>query len=135
MNRINWVGVIVATVAAFFIGFLWYGLLFETAWLEMTGRTQAGAEETSVLPMGWGLLQTFITMTGLAWFVGREASWLEGLKTGLVAAICFALTTSAYGFIYGTAAVGLLPIDWSHLLVVYAVGGGVIGGLRMRPRA
>jgi hypothetical protein len=133
MNRINWVGVIVATVAAFFIGFLWYGLLFEATWLELTGQTKG--EDMSVLPMGWGLLQTFVTMTGLGWFIGREGSWMEGLKTGLIAAVCFALMTSAYSFIYETSPTGLLPIDWSHLLVIYAVGGAIIGGLRMKSRA
>ena len=132
MNRINWVGVIVATVAAFFIGFLWYGLLFETTWLELTG--QAKSEDMSMLPMGWGLLQTFVTMTGLGWFIGREASWMDGLKAGLVAAVCFAMMTSAYGFIYETAPVGLLPIDWGHLLVIYALGGAIIGGLGTKAR-
>lgn len=133
MNRINWLGVIVATVAAFFIGFLWYGLIFEATWLELTGQSKS--EDMSVLPMAWGLAQTFVTMLGLGWFIGRDSTVLNGLKTGLIAAVCFALMTSAYGFIYETAPAGLLPIDWSHLLVIYAVGGAIIGGLRMKPRA
>ncbi len=132
MNRINWLGVIVATVAAFFIGFLWYGLIFEATWLELTGQTKS--EDMSMLPMVWGLAQTFVTMLGLGWFIGRDSSVMEGLKTGLVAAICFALMTSAYNFIYETSPTGLLPIDWSHLLVIYAVGGALIGGLRMKPK-
>ena len=133
MNRINWLGVIVATVAAFFIGFLWYGLIFEATWLELTGQSKS--EDMSVLPMAWGLAQTFVTMLGLGWLIGRDSTVLNGLKTGLIAAVCFALMTSAYGFIYETAPAGLLPIDWSHLLVIYAVGGAIIGGLRMKPRA
>ena len=133
MNRINWLGVIVATVAAFFIGFLWYGLLFEATWLELTGQTKS--EDVSMLPMAWGLAQTFVTMLGLGWFIGRDSTLMDGLKTGLVAAICFALMTSAYNFIYETAPTGLLPIDWSHLLVIYAVGGAIIGGLRMKAKA
>ena len=133
MNRINWLGVIVATVVAFFIGFLWYGLIFEATWLELTGQTKG--EDMSMLPMVWGFAQTFVTMLGLGWFIGRDATVMDGLKTGLVAAICFALMTSAYNFIYETTPTGLLPIDWSHLLVIYAVGGAIIGGLRMKPRA
>lgn len=133
MDRINWLGVIAATVVAFFIGFLWYGLIFEATWLELTGQTKS--EDMSMLPMAWGLLQTFVTMLGLGWFIGRDSSVMEGLKTGLVAAICFALMTSAYNFIYETSPTGLLPIDWSHLLVVYAVGGAIIGGLRMKAKA
>jgi hypothetical protein len=133
MNRINWLGVIVATVAAFFIGFLWYGLIFEATWLELTGQTTS--EDMSMLPMLWGLGQTFVTMFGLGWFIGRDSNLMDGLKTGLIAAVCFALMTSAYNFIYETSPTGLLPIDWSHLLVIYAVGGAIIGGLRMKPKA
>jgi hypothetical protein len=125
-TKLNWLGVIVATVAAFFIGFLWYGLLFEAVWKDLSG---IGAEDG-------GLVQTFVTMVGLAWFIARDGAggWLAGMKIGLIAGVCFALMTSAYGFIYQTSPLGLLPIDWSHLLAVYAVGGALIGGLRLKPR-
>ncbi len=133
--KLNWLGIIVATVVAFFMGFLWYGLIFEATWLELTGKTKS--EDMSMLPMAWGFGQTFVTMVGLGWFIARGGSsgWMAGLKIGLVAGVCFALMTSAYGFIYETAPMGLLPIDWSHLLVIYALGGAIIGGLKMKPKA
>jgi hypothetical protein len=132
MARINWLGVIVATIAAFFIGFLWYGLIFEAAWKELTG---VSGEDGDPMWMLLGLVQTFVTMFGLGWFIGRGSSWMEGLKTGLIAGFCFAVMTTAYDFIYQTSPIGLLPIDWSHLLVIYAVGGAIIGGLKMKPKA
>lgn len=133
--KLNWLGIIVATVAAFFTGFLWYGLIFAEKWVALTGVTDEG--DGNVMWMLIGLVQTFVTMVGLGWFIARDGStgWMAGLKIGLVAGVCFALMTSAYGFIYQTSPMGLLPIDWSHLLVVYAVGGAVIGGLRMKPKA
>lgn len=132
--KLNWPGILAATVAAFFIGFLWYGLIFEKQWIALTGVTGEGGDPRW---MALGLVQTFVTMVGLGWFIARDggAGWIHGLKIGLVAGVCFALTTSAYGFIYQTSDIGLLPIDWSHLLVVYAVGGALIGGLRMKPKA
>ena len=131
--KLNWLGIIVATVVAFFVGFLWYGVLFQARWMELTGVTG----ESDPMWMLLGLVQTFVTMVGLGWFIARDGSsgWMAGLKIGLVAGVCFALMTSAYGFIYQTSPMGLLPIDWSHLLVVYAVGGALIGGLRMKPKA
>ena len=133
-TKLNWLGIIVATVVAFFVGFLWYGVLFEAIWKDLSG---VGAEDGDPMWMMLGLLQTFITMIGLGWFIARDGAvgWMAGLKIGLVAAVAFALMTSAYGFIYQTSPMGLLPIDWSHLLVVYAVGGALIGGLRMKPKA
>lgn len=131
MNRINWPGVIVATIVAFFVGFLWYGILFEAQWKALTGVTGEGGDPMWML---MGLVQTFITMAGLGWFIGG-GGLMDGVKTALIACVCFALMTSAYGFIYMTSNMGLLPIDWSHLLVVYVVGGAIIGGVRMKPRA
>ncbi|HEY0599865.1 DUF1761 domain-containing protein [Brevundimonas sp.] len=127
--KLNWLGIIVATVVAFFIGFLWYGLIFQEQWMALTGVTDEGSGNS--LWMLLGVVQTFVTMVGLGWFIARDgdAGWMAGLKTGLVAGVCFALMTSAYGFIYQTSDMGLLPIDWSHLLVVYALGGAIIGGL------
>lgn len=134
MNRINWLGVAVATVVAFFVGFLWYGLIFQEQWMALTGVTDEGSGDSMWMLLG--VVQTFVTMVGLGWFIGREGGgWMNGLKIGLIAGVCFALMTSAYGFIYQTSPMGLLPIDWSHLLVVYAVGGAIIGGLRMKPKA
>lgn len=133
-TRLNWLGIIVATVAAFFIGFLWYGLIFAEQWMALTGVTEeSGGDPVWMLI---GLVQTFVTMVGLGWFIARDgaAGWMAGLKIGLVAGVCFALMTSAYGFIYQTSNLGLLPIDWSHLLVVYALGGGIIGGLKLKPK-
>lgn len=132
--KLNWLGIIVATVAAFFVGFLWYGLIFAERWMALTGVT----DESGGDPM-WmllGLVQTFVTMVGLGWFIARDGApgWMNGLKIGLIAGVCFALMTSAYGFIYQTSPMGLLPIDWSHLLVVYALGGAIIGGLRLKPK-
>jgi hypothetical protein len=131
--KLNWLGIGVATVVAFFVGFLWYGLFFDAIWLQLWGKT---AEDGDMALMLLGLVQTFVTMVGLGWFIARDGttSWLGGLKIGLVAGVCFALMTSAYGFVYQTTPLGLLPIDWSHLLVVYAVGGALIAGLRMRPK-
>ncbi len=132
--KLNWLGIIVATVVAFFIGFLWYVVLFGGLWQALSG---VGAEEGDPMLMLLGLVQTFVTMVGLGWFIARDgaAGWMAGLKIGLAAGVCFALMTSAYGFIYQISPMGLLPIDWSHLLVVYAVGGALIGGLRLKPRA
>lgn len=131
--KLNWLGIIVATVVAFFIGFLWYGLIFAEQWIALTGVADEGGDP---MWMMLGLVQTLVTMIGLGWFIARDgaAGWMGGLKIGLVAGIAFALMTSAYGFIYQTAPLGLLPIDWSHLLVVYAVGGALIGGLRMKAK-
>ena len=74
MKSINWLGVIVATIVAFFAGFLWYGLLFEAEWKSLTGVTGEGGDPMWML---LGVVQTFITMAGLGWFISRtEGGWM-----------------------------------------------------------
>lgn len=132
--KLNWLGIIVATVIAYFIGFLWYGVIFEAQWIELSGVSpEAGGSTTA---MALGLVQTFVVMVGLGWLIGKLGEgWLNGARIGLMACVFFALMTMAYGFIYQTEPMGLLWIDASHLLAVYIVGGAVIGGLRLKPKA
>jgi hypothetical protein len=134
MSKLNWPGILVATIVAFFIGFLWYGVIFEAQWKTLTGVTGEGGDPMWML---LGLLQTFVTMVGLGWFIAREGSagWKGGVKIGLAACVFFALMTSAYGFIYQTSDIRLIPIDWSHLLVIYVLGGAIIGGLKIGKKA
>lgn len=134
MSKLNWPGILVATIVAFFIGFLWYGVIFEAQWKTLTGVTGEGGDPMWML---LGLLQTFVTMVGLGWFIAREGSagWEGGVKIGLAACVFFALMTSAYGFIYQTSDIRLIPIDWSHLLVIYVLGGAIIGGLKLGKKA
>jgi hypothetical protein len=49
MPKLNLVGIIVASLVFFFIGFLWYGLLFTDAWMAAHGVT----EKTPGARSGW----------------------------------------------------------------------------------
>lgn len=127
--NVYWPAVIAATVVVYLFGWLWYGVLFEAPWMRMTG---ASAESESMAAMAWGVAPTFIAMIGLGWLIGRDGGWAAGLKTGLMAGVFFALTTSAFAYIYEGANPGLIPIDWGHLLIAFGLGGAVIGELKPR---
>jgi hypothetical protein len=134
LKGINWIGVGAAFVAATAIGMLWYGMLFEAQWMALSGITQADIDAANpAMSMTVGAVNTLIAMAGLGWLIARlgEDSWIGGLKTGLAVGVLFALTTAALGFIYGVQNRGLIPIDFGYLLLMYGVGGLLIGGLRL----
>lgn len=137
MGQINWIGVVVATVVAFFIGFLWYGVLFETQWMALNGITPEMAESGNPMWMLVGLVQTFITMAALGWFINRlgATTWIGGARVAGIACVGFALMALSYGFIYMTDPIGLIGIDFSHLIAVYLIGGAIIGGLKIGRKA
>ena len=40
LSGLNWLAILVATVAAFVLGGLWYGPLFGKAWMAALGKTE-----------------------------------------------------------------------------------------------
>ena len=132
LKSVNWVGVIVATIVVWLLGWLWYGMVFEAKWMALTGMTEADAAASGMTPMVLGFLNTLLTVIGLGLIVPRLGDgWMGGAKTGLLAGLLFACTTAAMGFIYTKQDTGLIPIDFGYLIVLYVVAGAIVGGLRM----
>jgi len=127
----NWAGVILALIAGELLGMLWYGMLFEEQWVRLSGVTIPEGADTTV-PMLIGAVNTLVVVLGLAWLTARlgDTSWAAGARTGLIAGVVFACTTAALNFIYGQQDTGLVPIDFGYLLVLYAVSGALVAGVR-----
>ncbi len=63
--ELNWLAILVATVAAFALGWLWYGPLFGKAWLEAIGKT-ADEIDPSPQPFVITFFTTLLTSIVLA---------------------------------------------------------------------
>ena len=37
LSELNWLAIIVSTVFSMVLGFIWYGPLFDTAWMKLVG--------------------------------------------------------------------------------------------------
>jgi len=86
-STLNWVAVIVATIAAFILGGVWYGPLFSKAWMKGNGFTSEDLEERN-MPKVFGLsfILTFVAALNLALFLGPStgaaASGIAGFFAG-----------------------------------------------------
>jgi hypothetical protein len=129
MKGINWIGVLAALVASQAIGFVWYGLLFEAQWTDLTGIAVSGSEGSTAMALG--AVQNLVITTGLGWLIARTGmtGWIGGATAGLIACLFFGLATMALRFIYGDDNPGLIPIDGGYMLIQYGVSGALIGGL------
>lgn len=90
LAELNWIAIIVATVASFVIGFLWYGPVFGKAWLAALGKTE---DEIQPSPTPFIIsivtaLVTCITMALLVHWMGCD-TWTEGVGLGLLMGIGF----------------------------------------------
>ncbi len=131
MKGINWIGLLAALVASQAIGFVWYGLLFEAQWTDLTGFAVSGSEGSTAMAMG--AVQNLVIAVGLGWLIARTGmtGWVGGATASLIACLFLGLATMALRFIYGDDNPGLIPIDGGYMLIQYGVSGALIGGLRL----
>lgn len=124
----SWLAVILATLAFFALGAVWYGMLFEAQWLEAAGMTAAQAEaamaETGIGKwLFFALLITFGQAIGLLMVLHHVGAkrFPACLKTAFWLVITIVAPVLAYASVYqGYSLTGFL-IDFGHMLLGYAL--------------
>lgn len=126
---VNAAGVLLAAVAMFFVGFVFYGILFSDVFMEARGITAADAEGQNPAWMGAGFLIELVAALGIGWVIKAKGATglVPCLMTGLVLAVLVALPMLSYEFVYGARHhVPGAMVDWGHVLVSFAAGGAVL---------
>jgi hypothetical protein len=126
---------IAAAIAFFFVGFVWYGLLFAEAWMAAEGVTAEEAEADSPLWMIGGFAITIMQTIGLGLAMKwRNVTTLGGaIGTALILWLVFALPFTLYDYFYTPEHdQTLLAIDASHLLIGWGVAAAVLALLKYR---
>ena len=93
LSHLNWLAIAVGGLAYFLLGAVWYSFLFRNAWIRHTGVKvdDPNAKKGVAGIMVTSLVLMILCSVGLAIFIYRTGvdTWMGGLKTGLVAGICF----------------------------------------------
>lgn len=120
-SHLNWLAVLVAAVAYFMLGAIWYSkALFATQWARAAGLKM---DDPSKKGLGKMMLTSFIlillTCLGLALLVTRLDLfvWISGLKLGAVTGLLFACTAVAISFVYESRPTSIYFIDGGYHLV------------------
>jgi len=125
-----WV-ILLAAVAFFMIGWLWYGVLFMEKWMALEGMSADGSDPAGST-MAIGFLISLLQALGVAGMMSAfgKSGIGSGLKAGLLAWLFFAVPLMAYRWNYADGPAELFHIDIAHLLVGYLVMGLIYGVLR-----
>jgi hypothetical protein len=128
LQHINWLAVLVAGLAYFFLGAIWYSLLFGKKWqaYNAAAMNAPDAKKGAFGIMLFSFILMLICSFGLALIVTRFGflGWLAGVKLGLVTGICFSATAIHISYIYEKRPLGLHLING-----LYNVLGNVIAAV------
>lgn len=125
---VNWIAVVLATLAAFAIGGLWYSrALFGTRWMALTGMTEEKARSGNpVMTYGLTFVLAAIAATTLAFFVGDSSA---GMATAYGFAAGAGWVATAYGttYLFEQKPFALWAINAGYHVITLTLMGLIIG--------
>lgn len=126
---VNWLAVIVATVASWALGAGWY-MVFARQWLAAIGKTRDQINGKDPTPYIFSVLVQLV----MAFFVAAITPALfgattiaSGIQTGVLMWVGFVITSMIQGHRYEGAPWSRTLIDGGYLLAVLVVQGLIIG--------
>ena len=128
LQHVNWLAVLVAGLAYFILGALWYTALFGKKWQSYNSALIAdpNAKKGAGGIMFLSLILMLICAFGLALIVTRlnVSGWMSGLKLGIITGVCFAATAVHISYLYEKRPLGLHLING-----LYNVAGNIIAAI------
>jgi hypothetical protein len=126
---VNWLAVIVATVASWALGAGWY-MVFANQWLAAIGKTKDQINGKDPTPYIFSVVVQLV----MAFFVAAITPALfgatniaTGIQTGAMMWLGFVITSMIQGHRYEGAPWSRTLIDGGYLLAVLVVQGLIIG--------
>jgi len=131
MGSVNFLSVIVAAVAYMALGAIWYSpALFGNAWMKGIGKTKEEVK-AGASPMNYvfALILSFIAAYGIARIMvwTNRGSISDGIVIGLLAGVCFVLSTMGVNDIFENRPKSLCAINILYHIVGFIVIGIIVG--------
>ena len=124
--QINWLAVIVAALAPFVIGSLWYGPLFVKPWRALSGvQKDTPGQNSMALTFGTAAVLNLIISTSLAMFIGG-GDWSFGLFAGFMSGFAFVAMAFGVTYLFESRPFKLWLINAGYQTVVFAVMGTIL---------
>ncbi|MEM1087396.1 MAG: DUF1761 domain-containing protein [Pseudomonadota bacterium] len=145
---VNLLGVILAAVAMFFVGFIWYGVLFTEPWMGANGlfftdetkqtmqwltaeglQSVQAAAGPNPMVMLWGFVLSLALSFGIGWHMKQKGITKLGtaLLFGLWLSLLIGVPLMAYDTVYTPygSLIGLF-VDGSHTVATFLAASAVL---------
>jgi hypothetical protein len=126
---INWLAVVVAAVATFMLGGVWYGPLFGRVWRAAEGQGEPPPSKAKHPAFVYGLsfLLMLIAAAILAIALGRDPNVPRGVGVGFVIGAGWVATSFGVNYLFAGRRVALFAVDAGYNIALFFVMGLIIG--------
>jgi hypothetical protein len=127
-SAVNWLAILLATLAAFAFGAVWY-MGLSRQWLDALGKTREQLQ-VGFTPFIWSFAVELVMAYFIAVFTPALMGTVNlgaGALAGLLCWLGFVITTLIMNHRYEGMKWSLTAIDGFHLLGVLVIQGAVIG--------
>ncbi len=130
---INYLAIVLAALAGFFLGALWYTFIFRKPWQKEIGMPDDIHEKTNEQQglakyLVASLILWLAMALGLAWLIG-DGDAGSGLTVGLVAGFVVAGLSLGNNYLFEGKSLRLWLINASYSTVAFAAMGLIIGAM------
>jgi len=129
MPHVSILALIVATVASFMLGGLWYSpLLFAKAWTAASGvDVAAGKKKGPVYFFGTAILLSLVEVYTFAMFLGPGMETLHAALYGFVAGLCWVSAGLWMTYVFEMRPAKLWLINGGYATVQFTLIGLILG--------
>ncbi|KYG78277.1 MULTISPECIES: DUF1761 domain-containing protein [Roseivirga] len=134
-SAINWIAVLVAAVAFFALGAIWYGPVFGKAWQKGVGLSDDEMKNANMGKLfGSAFVFALIISVGMAIFFFGFGTDPEnpmdatmGAMYGLMTGIFFILPSTCMNYLFARKSASLMLIDSFYHIIAYTIVGIILG--------
>lgn len=126
LGELDWLAVILGTVAAFILSYLWYATLFGKAWSKATGHEMGDPMASKMVQQ---VVLLFVFNVGLAYFTFADFDIENAIVMGLIFGLLIITPAFFTGVVWGGYHRTAFMIDsgyWIAAVIVAAFVQGLI---------
>lgn len=127
MGEINWLSLPLGIVLSFVIGGVWYGPLFQKAWMEDTGMTDEKRGPPAKV-FGGAALHALIGTLAANLLLDRAIGLAAHVSGGLIIGV--AAAAIGINYMFSAQPRRLLYIDGGYTILLYGAIGAAVGLLK-----
>lgn len=129
---INYWAVLLAAIASFILGGLWYSpVLFYKRWMVAAGLSEEHLRTGSMMRIfGVSLLLQLVASFVLALFLGPEANLEFGVLAGFMVGSAWVATAFGVVYLFERRSLSLFLINGGYQVIVFTLMGAILGAWR-----